>query len=103
MKGGNSVVSAAPRDSQVVAGAITFPVGTPLSDQDDYSLFDINKANNDVALDDALDRRLNFAAWLQPTGLVLENSDQLTIALAAWDDDGDLAWAVPLGQPESTS
>jgi hypothetical protein len=52
---------------------------------------------------DALDRPLMFAAWLRPSGLLLDEPEQLTIALAAWDDEGELAWAVPLGQPEPTS
>jgi hypothetical protein len=52
---------------------------------------------------DALARPIAFAAWLKPNGLLLEEPERLTIALAAWDDDGGLAWAVPLGQPAPTA
>ena len=151
----SGITLGAPRSSQIVAGTITVPPDTDLSDQDYYSLFVIDETDDDVAWDvyglpsrgsglargwdgrydqlaetypwlasvastetgsgwtdpgttlsfgpDALARPLAFAAWLRPSGVLLDEPEQLTIALAAWDDEGDLAWAVPLGQPEPTS
>jgi hypothetical protein len=151
----SGITLSAPQTSQIVAGTITVPPDTALSDQDYYALFVIDETDDDVALDvyglpskgsgltrgwdgrynelaeeypwlasvastetgsgwtdpgttlafesDALNRPLQFAAWLQPGGSLLDKPAQLTIALAAWDDDGDLAWAVPLGQPEPTN
>lgn len=43
-----------------------------------------------------LTQPLDFVAWLSDSPVLMSDPDELTIALAAWDEQGDLAWSTTL-------